>query len=108
MTVDCLICLAPLRATWRPPHTAYCFCRPPVHQACWTRWVEYAGPTCLICRYRPQPAVVYYNQRPVQRPLIAFICNDPQTLLFYIAIASYIMVLLWRWRLVVPTGREEL
>jgi hypothetical protein len=105
MSVDCLICLAPLRTTWRPPHTAYCFCRPPVHQACWTRWVEHAGPVCLICRYRSQPAIVYYEP-PRRRPLVAV---DPQMLLFYIAIVSYVILLLWRMRLLGgPAGREEL
>ncbi len=69
-----------------------------MHQACWNRWIEHAGPVCLICRYRPPAqAIIYYEQRP-RRP-------DPYTLLFYIIAGIYVIFLMWRVHL--PSSNKD-
>ncbi len=51
---DCLICFNPVPYTWAPPLS--CDCRQTVHRACWYKWIDSAGPTCLICRQAPEHA----------------------------------------------------
>lgn len=49
---DCLICFNPVPYAWAPPLS--CDCRQVVHRACWYKWIDNAGPTCLICRKAPE------------------------------------------------------
>lgn len=50
---DCLICLSALRTHYKPTELD-CACKPPLHRACWDRWVQRAGARCVICR-KPEP-----------------------------------------------------